>query len=225
MWAFVFCWSIFMAVKVMPIYVDRKVGKPGGTVDRVITKAEDRIAAKVIAKIPPFPPIPGVPVDLPTMEDIRVMVSQERAKTTENLNLFQKNIPDLIIQTVQTPQFEAVFKSYEGRMYAAKGIELDKIKNLTADYTDGMEAAEKVYLDKIQDPEPDDRTELTLLLKDALRLAEDAGYIEEGSTKQKMGLVHGVLKIIDRLKDRNGGTATRGPNLASGGNELDNYYR
>jgi len=247
-------WVLIGATLIMPHFAEKKMTRKGGRIDKLesgfherLNRMQNNIDHKVKrleshmerfeGKIDAFPEIPE---NIPTMAEINRSIDHVGKSTVDNINNLQDNLPNLMVKTIQTEEFATAIKSYEGRMYAAKGIELDKIKKLTAGYTHGMEAAEKVYIDKIQNGPPDDRTELTLILKDALQLAEENGYIEEGSTEQKIGLVHGVMKLIDRLQNRgntsspsNGGSLLSSApshyqpshSIAGGGSELDNYYR
>lgn len=209
-------WVIIGAIFIMPHFAERKMTRKGGRIDKLESgfhKRLDRMEKKI-------------PKDIPTMKEIQA----ERAKTTENLMKFQKSIPKLLIQTVQTEEFETAVKSYEGRMYRAKGIDMAQAQK-------GIDAAEKIFLEKIQNQDPDheERNEMLLIVKDSIKIAEDMGYIEEGSTDQKMGVVQGILGIYDRLQRRNNGSGSssslRGGYISSpppnfkGGSELENYYR
>lgn len=219
-------WVLTGAILIMPHFAEKKMTRKGGRIDNLETNFNKRLDS-IEEKIP---------VDIPSMVNINKSIDHIGQSTVDNINNLQKNIPQLIIDTIKTDEFHTEIKSYEGRMYAAKGIDIDKFKKLTAGYTHGMEAAEKVYIDKIQNGSPDDRTELTLILRDALQLAEENGFIEEGSTEQKIGLVQGVMRLIDRLQNRgntssptNGGrfpsTTPSSPLPSGGGSELDTYYR
>lgn len=219
-------WVFFGAVFIMPYFVNRKINKEGGTVDTVVDKAVNKIKAE-IPDPPDFSKI--LPQDLPTMAEVNRSIDHLGSE-------IHRNIPTLINDYIQSDTFENTFRTFEGRMYRAKGIELDKLKRMNDDYVVGMEAAEKVYLSKIQNPDPNDNSELKFILHDALNIAEQAGFIEEGSTEQKMGLVHGVLQLIERLQSHSknrtssplGVTPTH-PTFSfkrsNGGSELDNYYR
>jgi len=148
--------------------------------------------------------IPSFPGSIPSMGEIKQLVEDGRQKTNGNLDQLQRAIPGLIIATLETQEFETLLKQYEGRMYRAKGIDIE-------DHQKGLEAAEQVYLEKIERDDPNDRSELKLILKDALQVAADAGYIDPDSVSQKIGMVEGILRIVDRVKKiGSGGSAGTG---------------
>jgi len=237
-------WVLIGAIKIMPHFADKKVSRKGGKIDKLeqgFHKRLDRIE-KNIPKVPKdIPTMVGIqaeldkiqnsiPKNIPTMKEIQA----ERKKTTDNLMDFQKAIPNLIIQTVKTKEFAAEVESYtkstEGRMYRAKGIDM-------ANYEKGVDAAQTIFLDKVQnqDPNHQERNEMMLIIRDTIKTAEQAGLIEEGSVDQKMGVVQGVMGIIDKLQARNNGRSSSSPQsggfllappqLTSGSNELEGYYR
>lgn len=233
-------WVLIGAILIMPHFAEKKMTKKDGKIDKLETNFENRLNHLEDTVTIEFRELPKIPGDIPSMKDIQKIIDTQRELINKNLATVKDNIldnaPQMMLNAIDSPKFEEKIKQYEGRMYAAKGVDIKKLQALTADYTHGMEAAEKVYIDKIQNGDPDDRTEVTLILRDALQLAEDNGYIEEGSTEQKIGLIQGVMRLIDRLSKRgntssypaNGGSllSSAPSNLPSGGgSELDNYYR
>lgn len=230
-------WVLIGAILVMPHFANKKMTQKGGKIDRLeqgFHKRLDRIEKKLPENLPTLESIQAledkIPKNVPTMESIRAEIQAERKKTTENLQILHKDIPPMFIEVMKTKEFDdqisTIVKQHEGRLWRAKGIDMQQAQK-------GIDAAEQVFLEKIQnqDPKTQDRSELFMIIRDTIETAEKAGLIEEGSTDQKMGVVQGVMGIVDKLQARNKGQSSspnRGgflpPPPRYSGNELD-YYR
>lgn len=227
-------WVFIGAVFIMPYFVNRRVERPKGTVSKIKKEVLDEIDDKFEEMKKEFPKIPEFPQDIPTLKEVHTAMDNVGVQLTANINNLQDQVPKLVVSALQTPEFETEFKRFEGRMWRAKGVDLEKMQGLTLDHQKGYDAAKQVYLQKIENPDPNDKSELKMILFDALKIAEDGGLIDEGSAEQKMGMIHGVLDIVQRLQNRgnNGNTSSLGAGhspapspLKSQGNEIDSYYR
>lgn len=143
-------------------------------------------------------PVPSLPESIPSMEEIRTLVKGAATINADHLEEVRKGMPLMIIQTLQSSEAEALFKSYEGRMYRMKGIDIE-------DHQKGIEAAQEVYMEKIENDDPTDHTEIKMILKDALKIAAEGGLIDPENIDQKIGMVEGILRIAKRLKQYQGG--------------------
>lgn len=189
-----------------------------------ITASISELDAKVDAI--KFPEMPVIPDNIPDMTQITKLIEDGRENTvkvledvqlrlSKNMQHINENIPIHISNGI---------KSMEGRMYRAKGINMQ-------DHEKGIDAAKEVILEGIENKQ--DQTPIMQIVRHFVNVAADAELIDPENADQKIGLVQGILEGVKMFQNRGespmGGNALMSSSgrssLPSSGDGMDGYYR
>jgi len=128
---------------------------------------------------------PEIPENIPDMKKITKLVDDMGEQLNKNMCTIDTNIPAHI---------ESGIKKMEGRLYKAKGIDMQA-------HEKGMDVAKHVMVAEIENP-TGEATPMMQIVRHFVQVAADADLIDPENADQKIGLIQGIIQGIGMLQNR-----------------------